>query len=408
MTPAARGLLLRLQQQALHYFLDNQAPSGLILDRQANHGRRRTYGPCSLAASGMGCVALALASAPPHRLLSHSEACQRVGKLLDAALALPHTHGVLPHFVHSATGAVLGSDARSTVETAWLVAGALWAAEFLRDPAVARRAEELATRVDWTYWTCVDESDTCGLIRHGHDRHGRWLPCCWDRLNGETVFMYLLAAGTGTGRAWPADGWTRLQSFDGEAAGRRFGSADLGLFVFQYGYDLLDATAWRPPCGRDLWAEAATATIANRDACRHLAARFTTFRRYWGLSAGDGPGGYEAYAPPGPIDGTAHPTATLPAAAHDLGAVLENVGHALLDPLRPAGRYGISSLNLDHHWVGRDMVGIDAGAAVIGLDNCLADDRVRRTFHHLPAVLLGLERTKFAHRAAPPTEKRAS
>ena len=29
----------------------------------------------------------------------------------------------------------------------------------------------------------------------------------WDRLNGETVFLYVLAAGADGERAWPADCW---------------------------------------------------------------------------------------------------------------------------------------------------------------------------------------------------------
>ena len=46
----------------------------------------------------------------------------------------------------------------------------------------------------------------------------------------------------------------------GTAAGLRFVSADLGLFVFQYGLDLLDFRTWHVPGSLDLWAEAAVAT----------------------------------------------------------------------------------------------------------------------------------------------------
>ena len=67
---ADRDFLLGLQYQALHYFLDNQTAGGLMLDRQRNHGPLRADGLCSVAATGMGFIALALASAPPYRLLS--------------------------------------------------------------------------------------------------------------------------------------------------------------------------------------------------------------------------------------------------------------------------------------------------------------------------------------------------
>ena len=67
-----RGLLLHLQRQALDYFLENQLPCGLVLDRQHNRGPRRSHGLCSTSATGMGFIALALATAPPYRLLSAS------------------------------------------------------------------------------------------------------------------------------------------------------------------------------------------------------------------------------------------------------------------------------------------------------------------------------------------------
>src|SRR5271165_2903349 len=73
LSPSDRALLFGLQRQALGYFLDNQVPSGLLLDRQSNFGPLRGSGWCSTAATGMGLVALALAAAAPYRLLSPAE-----------------------------------------------------------------------------------------------------------------------------------------------------------------------------------------------------------------------------------------------------------------------------------------------------------------------------------------------
>ncbi len=407
-----RALLLRLQRQALRYFLDNQAPGDLVLDRQRNRGPRRRHGLCSTAATGMGFIALALAAAPPYRLLTEKEAALRVGAGLRAALGrLPHDRGVVPHFVASDTGAVYGSDCFSTVETAWLAAGALWAAAFLRDAGLEARAASLYDRIDWHYWTGPEGTGAAGLLRHGKDAHGRFLPCHWDRLNGETAFMYVLAAGAEEGRALAAASWSALRPYFGTVAGLRFNNADLGLFVFQYGLDLLDLRRWRAPGGVDLWAEAGVAARANRRACRGAAGRFSTYRRGWGLSAGDGPGEpstpdrYRVYSPAGPIDGTAHLTASLASVAHCPGAVLENLREAEHDRRLSGarGRYGLSNVNLDRHWVGRDMVGIDAGAAVLALDNYLTADRVRAVFQGLPCVRRGMERLGFRPAGGPPS-----
>ena len=399
LTAADRTFLLALQRQMLQYFLDNQVDGGLVLDRQNNHGDQRPDGLCSLSATGMGFIALALASTSPYRLLTPSAAIQRIETGLHTALnELPHERGILPHFVEAGSRRIVGVDARSTIDSAWLVAGGLWAAAFLRDGTLQALAEELYLRIDFRYWTAPHLPGACGLLRHGMDRRGQFLPCCWDRLNGETVFMYVLAAGTEDDKALPPLFWPRLRFFYGEAGGLRFNNADLGLFVFQYGLDLLDAREWRLPGGVDLAKEARLAAWANQRTCQGLAETYRTYRTFWGLSAGDGPGDmgadtYRCYSPAGPIDGTAHLTATVASVAHAPGAVLENLYQAPYERrLHIRGKYGFSNVNRERKWVSSDVVGIDAGAAVLALDNVLMGNRVRAVFHGLPAVQQGLKR----------------
>src|SRR5947209_2950881 len=97
--------LLGIQRQALQYFLDNQTPAGLVLDRQSNHGPPRQQ-MCSIAATGMGFIAQALATGSPYRLLPRQTAVRRIEAGLGTALdALPCDHGILPHFVDARTHA---------------------------------------------------------------------------------------------------------------------------------------------------------------------------------------------------------------------------------------------------------------------------------------------------------------
>ncbi len=398
-----RGLLRLLQRRALRYFLDNQGADGLVQDRQANHGPTRQAGPLSISATGMGLIAVSLASAAPYRLIPRREAVSRVRAALETALdRLPVDHGVFPHFVDRETLNPLGEDAFSTVDTSWLLAGAIWSASFLGDAGLVDLASQIYNRVDWRYWSVATDPATPWLIRHGKGQGGEFLPCSWDRANGETLMMYVLAAGAEDDRALPGESWKSLRPFYGEVAGHRFNNADLGLFVFQYGLDLLDLARWRSPDGLDLVAEASVATLANRDACRASADRFRTYRRHWGLSAGDGPGhppgsdAYNDYSPAKALDGTAHLTATLASIAHQPDAVLDNVRAAMAaDRPSPLGRYGLSCVNDDRAWIARDMVGIDSGAAALALDNVLTEDRVRAVFHQLPCVRRGLERLGF-------------
>jgi hypothetical protein len=403
LAPADRLFLLQLQKQAMQYFVDNQMANGLILDRQHNGESLQIQGLCSTAATGMGLIALALAASPPFQLVSPSTAVIRIRTALETVLhRLPHDRGVIPHFVDSATCTIHGVDRYSTIETAWFLAGALWASSYLKDKELQLLATQLYDRVDWHYWTAPDSPNGCGLLRHGKGPDGRFLASCWDRLNGETAFMYVLAAGAANEQALPARSWSTLRPFYGTLAGFRFNNADLGLFVFQYGLDLLDLHHWRAPGEVDLLAEAKLATLANHQVCRQAAATFATYRTYWGLSAGDGPGEppdrdtYRCYAPAGPVDGTSHIMATLAAVAHDAPAVLENLRAAQHDQQwRAHGRYGFSNINVDRSWVGRDIIGIDAGAAVLALDNFLMHGRVRAVFVGVPCVRLGMERLGF-------------
>ncbi len=109
------------------------------------------------------------------------------------------------------------------------------------------------------------------------------------------------------------------------------------------------------------------------------------------------------------MDGTAHILATLAAIAHHPAAVLENVRAARYDAQWPAyGRYGISNINIDRSWVGRDIVGIDAGAAVLAVDNFLMNGRVRTIFGNLPCVRTGMDRLGFSPRLEWQTLRQAS
>jgi hypothetical protein len=62
---AERAFLLHLQALAIRYILDNQTADGLFLDRQRNLESRQAGEWPSIAATGMGLIAVALASAEP-------------------------------------------------------------------------------------------------------------------------------------------------------------------------------------------------------------------------------------------------------------------------------------------------------------------------------------------------------
>lgn len=389
-----RAQLEALQLQALQYFLDNQLPHGLILDRQRNHSASSSQGWCSTAATGMGLIAIALSSAPEYRLLSRRTAITRVRLCLKTALErLPEVDGMMPHFVDATTLQPVGDDVVSTIDSSWLVAGALWAASFLDDAELKQLSDALYSRIDWQSWAQLSDSGDSRWLCHGQKSDGSRIASCWDRLNAETAFMYVMAIGAERGNSLPAKTWRGLRKHYGTVAGARFGSADLGLFSAQYSLSLLDFEQNRWPGRFDLQRQSKKAVEANHRYCLNNRKTFKTFKRFWGLSAGDGPGDsgqddqYRAYAPGGPVDGTAHLTATLASVEVCPELVLENLRAVRGKRFNNAhGRYGLSNINLDRGWVSRDVVAIDLGAAVLAIDNALHDQRVRKQFHALSCI----------------------
>lgn len=401
-------ILLGLHQQAFQYFLENQLPHGLILDRQRNHGRRVFSGLCSLSATGMGLIAYALSTTsreifnPGVRrrvrpLLTKAQAKKRIKRALNTALSMPHEHGMLPHFVDAKTLQPVGSDVISTVDSAWLFAGALWAAEYLNDDELRTLSGELFNRVDWRFW--LTKSTTKPLLSHGMSRDGKQLNSYWDRFNAEALFMYVLATGARK-NALEADSVFALEPGFGKLLGKDYLSPELGLFVFQYSMELLNKENIPLVDGVNLPQECRRSTLVNQAVCSANASKFRTFRRFWGLSAGDGPGSepqsadsYRAYSPLDSVDGTAHLTATLGSIGVCRELVVQNVVAAERSIWRKArGRYGYSNVNVDRNWFSRDVVGIDLGMAVLAIENALFDGRVRQCFHKLDAVKRAVEK----------------
>jgi hypothetical protein len=391
-----------LEDQGIKYFLDNQIDGGLMFDRQTNFGKS-TSSWCSLSATGMGLIAVALASGPNHHMITREDAIARVRKALLAAKALPAIHGMMPHFFDPVTLKWQSNDQVSTIDSSWLIAGGLWAAEYLKDDGLKELANELYDRVDWPYWANTDTTSGAPVLCMGMDEKGDHWKGLWDRINSEAAFMYVLAIGAREHALAPT-AWAALKPYNKKVAGEELAGGDLGLFTFQYSNELMDLKAYK---GNkiDLYAEAVKGAKANHDACKENAGKYKTYDHFWGLSAGDGPPDkegqgdpYRAYAPEAYVDGTAHVMATLASIDVAPHLVLDNIkeAEALKSP-QMHGRYGYSNINLDKNWVSRDVVGIDVGVAVMALENILDKNEVRKVWEELPSSKRAAERLAVVH-----------
>ncbi|MBU6453461.1 MAG: hypothetical protein KGS72_16895 [Cyanobacteria bacterium REEB67] len=405
--PEQKKLLLRLEGEGIQYFLDNQLDNGLIQDRQTNFEKSHGQYQCSLSATGMGLIAIALASGPQFKKISREDAIARVHKALLAAKKLPEVHGMMPHFFDPVTLKWKAPDQVSTIDSSWLIAGGLWAAQYLQDAELSELASELYDRVDWQYWADTDTKSGAPVLSMGMGEDGKRFKSTWDRINSEAAFMYVLAIGARQ-HALPAEAWKALKPYNVKVAGTDLAGGDLGLFSFQYSNDLMDLQRY-PGNQINLHDQSLRAAKANYDTCKSKAGQYRTYKHFWGLSAGDGPPAaaksestdsksedtYRAYAPGTDVDGTAHVMATLASIDVTPKLVQENIDAAeTLKAPKMHGRYGYSNINLDKNWVSKDVVGIDVGVAVIALDNELSGDEVRKLWQALPCSKRAEERLK--------------
>lgn len=395
LTPAEVRQLIDLEKRLLTYFIDNQEPTGLIRDRQRNHGPLQERGITSSSATGMGLIALTLASHKEIGLLSRKEAEQRITRALERAIKLPEFNGMVAHFYGEDQEPLNTHDAIATIDSTWLIAGALWAASFFKSSPIDTLATKLHDRVNWRQWTDPEDKQRPDLLRHGMGADGKPLTVRWDRINNETAFMYLIATGSCGTKNVGRTVWNQLDPGWGHLEGERLGSADLGLFALTWSLELFDFAPYYFTDGLNLAREADIGARLNYRICRAQSGRFKTFKAYWCLSAGDGPpyegkeAVYREYSPK-LSDGTANLQAAVTALRTCPDEVFANLEAAAKDG-RILGRYGLSSVNLDRGFVSPDVIGTDAGAAALAVHNVLFDEEVRTVFHNVPCIVAARE-----------------
>ena len=118
----------------------------------------------------------------------------------------------------------------------------------------------------------------------------------------------------------------------------------------------------------------------------------------WGLTASDGPNGYNGLygAPPSGYDNLAHVVDDTVAPAGAIGSIVflpEEVKTAMLNYYNDQdlfGKYGfVDAYNLTKKWKASDVIGIDKGITLLMLANW-QDDIVYNVSMNHPVILRGL------------------
>lgn len=422
MPRSSQNLLNDLQQRTFGYFLEERNPAnGLVKDNT------RGDAPASITAVGLGlaCYPVAVEAG----WIARAEAAAAVGATLRFFWESPQSadpcatgyRGFYYHFLDMATGQRVGTCELSTIDTTFLLAGALAAARYFdagaADEAEVRRlADALYRRCEWD-WAL----NGARAVSHGWKPEIGFLRARWHGYN-EALLLYALALGSPTHpvpeesyAAWlKTYRWKRVYGTEYLHAGP--------LFVHQLSHCWIDFRGIQDAFMRarklDYFENSRRATYVQRE---YGTRNPRSFKGYgpdaWGITASDGPGrhtrrvdgrvreffGYRARGVPWGIDdGTLSPwvvAASIPFAPEIVLPALAHINDAYpemtstfgfkcsFNPTFPEG-------GAAHGWVSEGYYGLDQGPVVLMIENHQTG-LVWRLMRDCPYLAAGLRRAGF-------------
>jgi hypothetical protein len=399
MNTAFEQVLHSLQRDSFSYFLHEADPvTGLVADKNAPDW------PASIAATGFGLAALP--TAIERGFITRSDAVER--GLRTLRFLFGSTQGTEPdatgyrgfyyHFLDMRTGRRARHCELSTVDSAFLLAGALLAAMYFDGATADERelralADALYRRADW-HW--AQNGGT--TLTHGWKPGSGFLRYRWSGYD-EALLLYALALGSPT---HPATGdsyaawcstyrWTRHYDYDYLYSGP--------LFTHQLSHIWIDfrgiQDAFMRHKGIDYFENSRRATYVQQQYAIRNPCNFAGYSDIcWGISASDGPGPrtiridgrdrrfYDYVGrgvPLGPDDGTLAPWAVVASLPFAPELVLPTIEHFLGRPeLKAANQYGFRATfnatfadgaGRSHGWVSPWNYGLNQGPIVLMIEN---------------------------------------
>jgi len=336
--------------------------------------------------------------------MKRSSAIKRARRALEFFdRKFPDEHGWRFHFVDVRSGARAWQSELSSIDTAWLLMGVLAVRGcFGDDKMIVRHATALYSRVDFRWMLNGSPS----LLSMGWTPERGFLDARWGHYC-ELMAMYLLAMGSPRS-AIPSDAWFAWSRPVVTFGPYEFIGASDPLFVHQYSHASIDFRGRREARepGIDWWQNSMTATRAHRAFCVSLAGKFPSYSaEVWGITASDGPSGYQAWGGPpahGPIDGT-----VVPAAAGGSLMLTPDIALPALETMKVRwgtkiyGRYGFAdAFNPKTGWVDPDVIGIDLGVMLLSAEN-LRTGKVWEWTMASPEILAALDKVAPRKAAAP-------
>ncbi|WP_448659914.1 glucoamylase family protein [Sphingomonas sp. CJ99] len=425
-----------IQRRAFRYFWEvTDEATGMAPDRWP------TPSFVSIAAIGFALTAYPIGAS--HGWVTRQAAAQRTVTTLqfladapmgDAPRGMSGYKGFFYHFLGSTRGYRFSLSELSTIDTALLLAGALFAQSWFDDPAdpvearIRDLAEQLYRAVEWPWIT-----PRAPLVSMGWHPESGFIRSDWDIYN-EGMILYILGLGSPTHPL--ADGtWEAWSERFEPSWSSRWGEPHLHfapMFGHQYSHVWVDFRGiqdrYMAAKGIDYFENSRRATYAQRAYAIENPGGWAGYGAdCWGLTACDGPGDFKmpvggqerqyfSYSARGPgerDDGTLAPTALLgsiPFAPEIIEPTVQAMyfrygaqvydKYGFLDAFnpsitrRPPEPFRHGELRLGTGWVDKDYLGIDQGPIVAMIENHRTG-LVWETMKKNPHIRRGLTRAGF-------------
>ena len=412
--------LSRLESDTFKYFADEiNLENGLVPDST------KQGSPSSIAAVGFALTAYPIAV--ERKYLSRVEAVRRTlttlrffndapqGKEPDAT----GYKGFYYHFLDMKTGRRVWNCEISTIDTTYLLAGALTAARYFdRDNKAEREIRTLAgslyKRADWRW------AQNGGLtVSHGWKPETGFIKYRWTGYS-EALILYVLGLASPTFPLPPESyrAWTRTYKWK-KLYGHEFLYAG-PLFIHHLSHMWIDFRGIQDDYMRgkaiNYFENSRRAIYAQQTYAMRNPKRFVGYGRFsWGITATDGPGpaerringrrvrffDYKARSIPyGPDDGTLAPWAVATSLPFAPEVVLPSLSRINKDFPEMTNMYGFKCsynptfASKGKGWVSKGYFGLDQGPIVMMIEN-YRTGLIWRLMRRCPFIVEGLRRAGF-------------
>ena len=378
-------LLTMVQEASFRYYWEAAEPnSGMARESQPGNDDM-----IALGASGFGIMAITVAA--DRGFITHQQAIDRLLKITNFLAHADRFHGAWPHFLSGTTGHVMPAfgmydDGADLVETSFLMEGLLAARQYFKSDGPSGRElydriTQLWEGVDWEWFRATPRRDA--LYWHWSPDYSFYIA---NRLTGwnEVMITYLEAIASPT---YPVPASLYYTGYTAEGTGHVYGrphsyygirvnmdyvpGSPGPLFFTQYSY-----MGYDPHGRRDRYADyfennrnealvSQAYSIANPLHMKGYGADC------WGLTAVDGPEGYNEYKPFVTDDGTIAPTGAISSFAYTPRQSMLALKHFYRDlGAQVWGIYGFrDAFNLQENWYSGITMGLNQAPQVVMIEN---------------------------------------